>query len=110
MNDHGSVLPKKRENTASPGGCRRAGPDGHLSPVRGRQHAQPRVLPVLAAGEGLLAYEGAFYIEPLEVQIEFLKAPDSEQWLKALLLRHAHRVRQVSEELFVIAEIKEVVP
>lgn len=71
---------------------------------------QPRVLPVLAAGEGLLAYEGAFYIEPLEVQIEFLKAADSEQWLEALVLRHAHRVRQVSEELFVIAEIKEVVP
>ena len=71
---------------------------------------QPRVLPVLGAGEGLLAYEGGFYIEPLEVQIEFLKAADSEQWLEALLLRHAHRVRQVSEELFVIAEIKEVVP
>lgn len=71
---------------------------------------QPRALPVLSAGEGLLAYEGAFYIEPLEVQIEFLKAADSEKWLEALLLRHAHRVRQVSEELFVIAEIKEVVP
>ena len=71
---------------------------------------QPQVLPVLAAGEGLFAYEGAFYIEPLEVQIEFLKAADSEHWLEALLLRHAHRVRQVSEELFVFAEIKEVVP
>ena len=80
----------------------------HLA--RGGSMTEPRALPVLAAGEGLLAYEGAFYIEPLEVQIEFLKVADSEQWLEALLLRHAHRVRQVSEELFVIAEIKEVVP
>lgn len=72
--------------------------------------AEPRALPVLAAGEGLLACEGAFYIEPLEVQIEFLKAADSKQWLEALVLRHAHRVRQVSEDLFVMAEIKEVVP
>ena len=78
--------------------------------LRDGSMADPRALPVLAAGEGLLAYEGAFYIEPLEVQIEFLKAADSEQWLEALLLRHAHRVRQVPEELFVIAEIKEVVP
>ena len=78
--------------------------------LRDGSMAEPRALPVLAAGEGLLAYEGAFYIEPLEVQIEFLKATDSEQWLEALLLRHAHRVRQVPEELFVIAEIKEVVP
>ena len=78
--------------------------------LRDGSMAEPRALPLLAAGEGLLAYEGAFYIEPLEVQIEFLKATDSEQWLEALLLRHAHRVRQVQEELFVIAEIKEVVP
>ena len=44
--------------------------------------------PALSEGEGALAYAGEFYIEPLEVQIEF------------------DRVRQVSEELFVIAEIK----
>lgn len=80
----------------------------HLS--RDGSMTEPRALPVPAAGEGMLAYEGAFYIEPLEVQIEFLKAADSKQWLEALLLRHAHRVRQVSEELSVIAEIKEVVP
>ena len=57
-------------------------------------------------GEGALAYAGEFYIEPLEVQIEFLKAANAEKWLEALLLRHVDRVRQVSEELFVIAEIK----
>ena len=62
--------------------------------------------PALAEGEGALAYAGEFYIEPLEVQIEFLKAANAEKWLEALLLRHVDRVRQVSEELFVIAEIK----
>ena len=61
-----------------------------------------------AAGRELaaLAYAGEFYIEPLEVQIEFLKAANAEKWLEALVLRHVDRVRQVSEELFVIAEIK----
>ena len=62
--------------------------------------------PALSEGEGALAYAGEFYIEPLEVQIEFLKAANAEKWLEALLLRHVDRVRQVSEELFVIAEIK----
>ena len=62
--------------------------------------------PALSEGEGALAYAGEFYIEPLEVQIEFLKAANAEKWLEALLLRHVDRVRQVSEELFFIAEIK----
>ena len=62
--------------------------------------------PALSEGEGALAYAGEFYIEPLEVQIEFLKAANAEKWLEALVLRHVDRVRQVSEELFVIAEIK----
>lgn len=64
--------------------------------------------PALAEGEGALAYAGEFYVEPLEVQIEFLKAANGEAWLKALLLRHVQRVRQVSGDLFVAAEIKEV--
>ena len=67
-----------------------------------------REFPVLAKGEGILAYAGEFYIEPLEIQIEFLKAANAEKWLEALILRHADRVRQVSKELFVMAEIKEV--
>lgn len=64
--------------------------------------------PALSEGEGALAYAGEFYIEPLEVQIEFLKAANAEKWLEALLLRHVQRVRQVSGDLFVAAEIKEV--
>lgn len=71
---------------------------------------ESRQLPVLSEGEGFLAYGGTFYIEPLEVQIEFLKAANGKQWLEALLLRHVERVRQVSEDLFVLAEIKEVTP
>lgn len=71
---------------------------------------ESRQLPELSEGEGCLAYRGTFYVEPLEVQIEFLKAANGKQWLEALLLRHVERVRQVSEDLFVMAEIKEVEP
>ena len=67
-----------------------------------------RQFPALSEGEGALAYAGEFYIEPLEVQIEFLKAANAEKWLEALVLRHTDRVRQVSGDLFVLAEIKEV--
>ena len=85
------------------GGRRRPGAGGSLPPdCPGRDEA-------LAEGEGALAYAGEFYVEPLEVQIEFLKAANGEAWLKALLLRHVQRVRQVSGDLFVAAEIKEVV-
>ena len=65
-------------------------------------------IPVLSGGEGVLAYAGEFYIEPLEIQIEFLKAVHAKKWLEALLLRHIGRVRQLSDELFVMAVIKEV--
>lgn len=64
--------------------------------------------PALSEGEGALAYTGEFYIEPLEVQIEFLKAANAEKWLEALVLRHVDRVRQVSEDLFVMAVMEEV--
>ena len=53
-------------------------------------------------------YAGEFYLEPLEIQVEFAKAASAEKWLEALILRHAERVRQVAEELSVLAEIKEV--
>lgn len=65
-------------------------------------------IPVLSEGEGVLAYAGEFYIEPLEVQIEFLKAANAERWLETLILRHTDRVREVSGDLFVMSEIKEV--
>lgn len=65
-------------------------------------------VPDLADGEGLLIYAGDFYIQPLEVKIEFIKAANGEKWLEGLLQRHAERVRAFSNSLWVIAEIKEV--
>ena len=63
--------------------------------------------PDLSEGEGLLIYAGDFYVEPLEIQIEFLKAESAERWLEALALRHVERVRQVADDLFVLAEFGE---
>ena len=74
--------------------------DGEIRPV-----SQP---PALAEGEGVLMYTGEFYIEPLEIQVEFVKAASAEKWLEALILRHTERVRQVADSLTVLAEIKEV--
>lgn len=68
---------------------------------------EPDEIPALSEGGGVLAYAGEFYIEPLEVQIEFIKAANAQKWLKALVLRHADRVRQVAEELYVMAEMME---
>ena len=65
-------------------------------------------IPELSEGEGMLVYAGEFYIEPLEVQIEFLKAANAQKWLEALVLRHTERARNISADLFVMAEIKEV--
>ena len=62
--------------------------------------------PALSEGEGALAYAGEFYIEPLEVQIEFLKAAQCRKMAGGAALAACRPVRQVSEELFVIAEIK----
>ena len=53
-------------------------------------------------------YAGELYVEPLEIQIEFIKAAGAEHWLKALILRHTERVRQIAEDLCVMVEIKEV--
>ena len=64
--------------------------------------------PPLQAGEGYVMYAGDFYVEPLEIQIEFLKAAGARKWLEALILRHTDRVRQVEEDLWVLAEIEEV--
>ena len=74
--------------------------NGEIRPV-----SQP---PALARGEGLLMYAGEFYIEPLEIQVEFVKAANAEKWLEALILRHTERVRQVADSLYILAEIKEV--
>ena len=81
----------------------------HLA-AGGKMRKEVSEVPVLSEGEGVLAYAGEFYVEPLEVQIEFLKAANGRKWLEALVLRHTDRVRQVSEALLVMAEFKEVKP
>ena len=70
--------------------------------------AVPPEAPPLQAGEGILQYAGDFYVEPLEIQIEFLKADSAQKWLEALLLRHTDRVRQIEEKLWVLAAMEEV--
>ena len=65
-------------------------------------------LPPLQEGEGFVMYAGDFYVEPLEIQIEFLKADSAQEWLEALVLRHTDRVRRVEEDLWVLAGIGEV--
>ena len=59
-------------------------------------------LPVLLPGEGCLVCCGDFYIEPLEIQIEFSKADNATDWLAGLLFRHTERVRDIARELFVL--------
>ena len=65
-------------------------------------------LPPLQEGEGFVMYAGDFYVEPLEIQIEFLKADNARKWLEALLLRHTDRVRGIGDDLWVLAGIEEV--
>ena len=65
-------------------------------------------LPPLQEGEGFVMYAGDFYVEPLEIQIEFLKADNARKWLEALLLRHTDRVRGIEDDLWVLAGIEEV--
>ena len=65
-------------------------------------------MPALEGGEGFVMYAGDFYVEPLEIQIEFLKACNARKWLEALVLRHTDRVRQVGDGLWVLAGLEEV--
>ena len=65
-------------------------------------------LPPLQEGEGFVMYAGDFYVEPLEIQIEFLKADNARKWLEALVLRHTDRVRRVGDDLGVLTGIEEV--
>lgn len=65
-------------------------------------------MPTLKKDEGFVMYAGDFYVDPLEIQIEFLKADSAQRWLEALILRHTDRVRQIEEDLWVLAEIEEV--
>ena len=65
-------------------------------------------MPPLEEGEGFVMYAGDFYVEPLEIQLEFLKADSARKWLEALVLRHTDRVRQVNDSLRGLAGIEEV--
>lgn len=65
-------------------------------------------LPPLKEGEGFVMLDGELYVEPLEIQLEFLKAEDSRGWLEALVLRHTERVRRVDDGLWVLAGIEGV--
>lgn len=53
-------------------------------------------------GEGSLVCCGDFYIEPLEIQIEFSKANNATDWLAGLLFRHTERIRSIDGTLFVL--------
>ena len=65
-------------------------------------------IPCLREGEGFLMYSGDFYVSPLDIRIEFLKAASARRWLEALVLRHVERVRRVEDDLWVLAGIEEV--
>lgn len=73
--------------------------DGRLS--------APDAPPELAPGEGLLACTEGFYVEPVEMQVDFLKADHAASWLEKLAVRHIDRVRAVDEELWVLAQLRE---
>ena len=64
-------------------------------------------VPDLKPGEGLLMCTEGFYVESLEVQVDFLKAADAEHWLKYMALRHIERARYIDDRLWVLAEMME---
>ena len=85
--------------------------DGILFSVYGRADGVLREdseIPCLREGEGFLMYSGDFYVSPLDIRIEFLKAASARRWLEALVLRHVERVRRVEDDLWVLAGIEEV--
>ena len=83
--------------------------DGELRPLELRPlELRPFSPPELGEGEGLLLYGGEFRVEPLEIQIEFMKAVSAEKWLEALVLRHVERARDAVPELWALAVMKEV--
>lgn len=77
----------------------------HLS-AEGEIRQEPEAVNI-QSGEGLLACNEAVYIEPLEIQVEFLKAQNAKAWLTALILRHTERARKIGQDLFLQTEIRE---
>jgi len=65
------------------------------------------IVPDLNPGEGLLIHTEGFYVEPMEMQLDFLKAADAEQWLEYMALRHIERTRYIDDGLWVLAEMME---
>ena len=65
------------------------------------------IVPNLKPGEGLLMCTEGFYVESLEVQVDFLKVADAERWIKYMALRHIERARYIDDRLWVLAEIME---
>jgi hypothetical protein len=72
---------------------------GDLTPVT--------IVPDLKPGEGLLMRTDNFYVEPLEIQADYLKCTDAKHWLIYLALRHIERARYIDDRLWVLAEIME---
>ena len=68
---------------------------------------ETETLPELTQGEGLFMHTEGFYVEPLEIQVDFLKSSDSRVWLEKMMIRHIDRVRYVDEALWAFAEIRE---
>lgn len=60
-------------------------------------------IPALSDGEGMLAIAGTLAVRPLEIQVDFLKAADGEEWLNYLLLRHIDRMKALDSSLYVVA-------
>ena len=77
----------------------------HVSPEGKMEETE--TLPALTQGEGLFMHTEGFYVEPLEIQVDFLKSPDSRVWLEKMMIRHIDRVRYVDETLWALAEIRE---
>ncbi len=80
---------------------------GNLCPEKPEEWDADQKSPVLQAEEGVLAYSRGFCIDPLEIQVEFLKAENAKEWLEALAIRHFERVRRLGEEIWALAGIKE---
>lgn len=80
----------------------------HLTPAG--ELTRPDTAPEPAPGEGLLLCTPGFYVEPVEIQVDFLKAADAASWLERLAVRHLDRARYLDEALWVLAQIREEEP
>lgn len=102
-------LAEGRLQPPDPGAAPRAGAALYHLTADGRL-TRPTAAPELNPGEGLLACAGDLYVEPVEIQVEFLKAADAAAWLEGLAVRHLDRVRYLEDSLWVLAQIREEEP